>query len=301
MKENQKSKPEENITIKHRDWAFRDSPDFPLLVRFETQQADTVLHLHEFVELVVILNGSGLHETLSESVRLRAGDVFAIPPGMKHRYGIEATEKLQLYNLLFDPTALSLPFQDFGQNTFLAEVLQPWDKQKSYPRLSLSDDALADLHPLLVELHRESTATRPGFRSFRLGLLLIMLGKLARFHNHATEKNSYLDKRIMHVVKYLNSHCLESVEISNLPLMAGMSRSAFFRAFFLNTGDTPLQYVLKQRINYACRELQETDHPIAETAFSCGFTDHNYFSRTFRRLIGISPRDFRRRARETRT
>lgn len=61
------------------------------------------------------------------------------------------------------------------------------------------------------------------------------------------------------------------------------------------TGVSPLQYVLHLRINYACRELQETRRGITEIAYDSGFEDSNYFSRTFRKFIGMTPREYRLR------
>ena len=49
------------------------------------------------------------------------------------------------------------------------------------------------------------------------------------------------------------------------------------------------------RINYACRELQETRRGITEIAYDSGFEDSNYFSRTFRKFIGMTPREYRLR------
>ena len=62
------------------------------------------------------------------------------------------------------------------------------------------------------------------------------------------------------------------------------------RLFGLSTG----QWLLKMRIDHACRELVETDRPIAEIALHSGYGDQSAFTRQFRRTTGYTPSEFRR-------
>ncbi len=62
------------------------------------------------------------------------------------------------------------------------------------------------------------------------------------------------------------------------------------RLFGLSTG----QWLLKLRIEHACRELVETQLPIAQIALGCGYADQSAFTRQFRRTTGHSPSEFRK-------
>ncbi|MDA8019131.1 MAG: AraC family transcriptional regulator [Thermoanaerobaculia bacterium] len=62
------------------------------------------------------------------------------------------------------------------------------------------------------------------------------------------------------------------------------------RLFGLSTG----QWLLKQRIEHACRELVETELPIAQIALNCGYADQSAFTRQFRRTTGHRPSEFRK-------
>jgi PAS domain S-box-containing protein len=75
--------------------------------------------------------------------------------------------------------------------------------------------------------------------------------------------------------------------------LAGMSPSHFDRLFRRLLGDSPRQYVLRIRIEAACRHLAETHTPLAAIAVDCGFHDHAHFTRTFRRLMGTTPSAYR--------
>ena len=72
-----------------------------------------------------------------------------------------------------------------------------------------------------------------------------------------------------------------------------MSPSAFSRYFKRVMGKTFSRFVNELRIGQACRALLETDRPIAEIAYDCGFNNLSNFNRRFRELRGVSPRQFR--------
>jgi AraC-like DNA-binding protein len=69
----------------------------------------------------------------------------------------------------------------------------------------------------------------------------------------------------------------------------GMSTFRFSRAFHEGFGLTFQDYVLRYRILEACRLLRNPDSNITQVAYSVGFNDASYFSRSFRRFIGTSP------------
>jgi AraC family transcriptional regulator len=68
-----------------------------------------------------------------------------------------------------------------------------------------------------------------------------------------------------------------------------------FRKFF-NYG--VIEYIARRRIAYACRELRNSSVPIADIASAAGFYDQGHFSRTFNRILGITPSVYRRRHRQ---
>jgi AraC-like DNA-binding protein len=58
-----------------------------------------------------------------------------------------------------------------------------------------------------------------------------------------------------------------------------------------------IEYLLRRRIAFACRELRASGLPIADIAIAAGFYDQGHFSRTFKRLVGLTPSAYRRRYR----
>lgn len=83
--------------------------------------------------------------------------------------------------------------------------------------------------------------------------------------------------------------------VASLAARANMSARTFARRFVEETGRTPMQWVTDQRVLYARRLLEETDLDIDRVADRCGFGTATLLRHHFRRVIGVTPSDYRRR------
>lgn len=89
--------------------------------------------------------------------------------------------------------------------------------------------------------------------------------------------------------------------VASLARRANMSARTFARRFVEETGRTPMQWVTDQRVLYARRLLEETDLDIDRVAARCGFGTATLLRHHFRRMIGVTPSDYRRRFARTDT
>jgi AraC family transcriptional regulator len=94
---------------------------------------------------------------------------------------------------------------------------------------------------------------------------------------------------------YIDEHIGERISLDELARQAGVSRFHFARQFRLSTGESPMAYLRRMRIERSKSILQTREATIAEVAAGLGFSDQSHFTRTFGRLVGVSPRSFARR------
>jgi AraC-like DNA-binding protein len=97
------------------------------------------------------------------------------------------------------------------------------------------------------------------------------------------------------VISYLHDNFGQHLSTQELAQMAGLSVSHFERRFKIAFGASPRQYLVRVRIEHAAKLLLETDKTVSEIAHACGFYDHAHFSRSFRRLMKLSPTAYRKR------
>ena len=61
------------------------------------------------------------------------------------------------------------------------------------------------------------------------------------------------------------------------------------------TGKTPIEYLKDYRVERAARKLLGSDMPITQIAYTCGFNDLSYFIKTFKKIKGCTPKNYRKR------
>jgi AraC family transcriptional regulator len=93
---------------------------------------------------------------------------------------------------------------------------------------------------------------------------------------------------------YIDNHIGERISLDELARQAGVSRFHFARQFRLSTGESPMEYLRRVRIEQSKSILQSRASTIAEVAARLGFSDQSHFTRIFGRLVGVSPGSFAR-------
>lgn len=104
-------------------------------------------------------------------------------------------------------------------------------------------------------------------------------------------------KELWPVIQYLDNHYTESIVMSDMAAMAGLSTTQFNARFRSILRLSPSQYLLSRRINHARTLLTQSDHGIPEIATAVGFFDQSHFTKRFRRVTGLTPLQYRRRFR----
>jgi AraC family transcriptional regulator len=103
--------------------------------------------------------------------------------------------------------------------------------------------------------------------------------------------------RLRAVVEYVEAHLDASLTLEQMAAAAHLSPYHFARQFRAATGHPPHQYVIARRVERAKQLLCEGDFSLAEVAVHAGFSDQSQFSWHFKRLVGVTPGQFRRSAR----
>ena len=99
--------------------------------------------------------------------------------------------------------------------------------------------------------------------------------------------------RFAQVVAHIHMHYGQNLEVKKLAKLAGVSQSQFERRFNRIFGTTPYEYLQRVRITAARTLLETTDRTIADIACETGFYDHSHFTRTFKRMMSCSPKQYR--------
>lgn len=163
----------------------------------------------------------------------------------------------------------------------------------------------AVLDPLLEQLAMAiATALRDG--SVQDGLYVDTLAQmmavhLARHHSLRSRSTSAAAKpvrtcRMKRLIDFIEENLDRDLSLEAMAAEAEISPLYLPRAFKAAVGQSPHQYVLQRRIQKARGLLTGTDSPIADIALAAGFSSQSHLSNWFRRLVGVSPANYRRQS-----
>jgi AraC-like DNA-binding protein len=280
-------------TLRKGDWFHPDG--FPLVVARRNPQEPFGLHSHEFAEIVIITGGTGLHVSGHESWPLAAGDVFVIGGERPHDY--RDMDGLKLINILFDPADLRMDLLDLptlaGYHALF--TLEPvWRRRHQFKsRLHLAPRDLGTVVAIVDRLDAELQTRAPGFGFLAMAHYMHLIGFLARCYGRARNPDSRALLRLAEAICYLEANYAEPVDLDELASTAHMSKRGFIRAFRAAMGSSPIAYLIQLRINRAAELLRHTAQNVTEVAFRVGFSDSNYFTRQFHKLLGVTPGTYR--------
>lgn len=105
------------------------------------------------------------------------------------------------------------------------------------------------------------------------------------------------DDSIRKVISYINHNIDQKLTTQFLASMAGMGQTTFFKVFKRSTGQTPVEYMLGERIRQAKILIQKGRLNLQEIAYRCGFNSYEYFCMSFKKIEKMKPSEFKKRKR----
>ncbi len=270
--------------------------DIPIKILHMDEQKAVSLHEHDFYELVVISGGEGTHYTADEKYHISEGDIFLIKPGTKHAYS--NTRNLKLINVLYIPECLNLPLYNLsnspGYHAFF-EVEPAMRQQHGFKsRLHLSSSKLEYIKKMINTMDKELNSGNPEAFFMAVSYFMQITGFIARSYTKTAIPEQMSILYLSEVISYIETNYQHNITIADLAQKAFMSEITLYRMFKKAFNISPVNYIISVRISRAQEMLINSTLNISEIAIKTGFSDSNYFSRTFKKVTGTSPRSYRK-------
>jgi len=267
----------------------------PLRVIRRDPQPPYPVHTHEFMELAVIVSGSGVLTGPKGEVRLEPGAAFVINGDTAHGY--RESGNLRLVNVLFDLDRLAIPLFDLGTSPgfHILFTIDPVTRFRDLERIVtvLGPASLGELLSLIDALEGALNDPGPGSQFLGIARFMEIIHYVSAAYDRDHGAEASMTGRLGKAMGYIESHLTERISLETLIGIAGMSESSLLRSFKAVTGMGPTEYHRRKRIERACWYLAHGQHSVSEIADALGYGDSNYFSRQFRAVTGMSPRDYR--------
>ncbi len=260
-------------------------------IRVEGPRITCPYHQHPEVELVCLEHGKGRLFVGDHTQTVASGDTFLLGANLPHIFQIEASSDgrpLATHVIQFR--------EDFaGEGLFQAEEMREVMGllRRAGRGLQILGRALDSCRGMMAEIHAAAGARR-------LILLLTLLAELAESRSLRPlssagydPERQLADPRMSRVVAYIHEHLTESLTVSEVARVAGLTPNAFCRYFRSCSHRTFTDFVNELRVREACRLLQSSGQSVARIAFECGFGNLAHFHKEFRKRTGFTPGAFR--------
>ena len=159
-------------------------------------------------------------------------------------------------------------------------------------RLAFEDARLAAIAALLAQ---ECTGEEPYDDRYGEGLVDALLTVLFAVRPERQKPRPSLSRsQLAQSLDYIDAHCFETIRLHDLAARLGLSETYFSHAFKASTGIPPSRWQMEARIRKVKELLCRENAALAEIAASTGFSDQAHLTRTFKRLVGLTPSQWRR-------
>jgi len=232
---------------------------------------------------IYCVKGSGWCEIQGKRQAIMPCQLIVAPARVQRTYGADSELSWSL---------LWIQLAAVNMDAFIAELIET-------PRIAIlgtweKTQMLALFHEVLQAL--EMPCPQRSAQVSQMGTHLLESSFSSQRKNWQPETDSA--GRIGRTIEFMKEHLNEPLRAATLAGVANMSLPHYFAQFKRVIGGSPIDYLIKLRMEHARRLLSETSWSVKEVAVSLGYDDPLYFSRVFKSINQTAPSDFRARKRE---
>ena len=240
-------------------------------------------HFHECAELLFCIDGCGSVLVEDQEYEMREGDIAIFNPFVSNATRHHNGEDFEFF---------FLGITDFSYPPFPLNTLMP----DNTPVFS-SGPYKKQLQFYFQELMRETANPEVLYMpavSALANVIAIQVLRIWQF-NSQMEKNKSDARSYSHFIKeYIDKNYHQAINLDTLSEASFISKSYISHQFKKDMGMSPIDYLIKKRIEIACYLLVNTHYPVAEVAKQIGYDNPLYFSALFKKNTGMSPTEYRK-------
>lgn len=239
-------------------------------------------HTHNCSELFFVTGGLGQFQIEDKMYPVSVNDLIIINPNVLHTEVSLNSNPLEY--IVVGAEGLELETNDEDDHHYRIINCQ-----------NFKDTILFYLHHMLKEIETKA----PGYETICQDLMEILAIILIRQTNFSTTLTPLKKKstRLCTMVKrYIDVHYKENISLDTLTDMTHVSKYHLVHAFTKEYGVSPINYMISCRIEEAKQLLKNDDYTLSFITRMLGFSSPSYFSQTFKKIVGISPNEYRKKS-----
>ncbi|MGX8702570.1 AraC family transcriptional regulator [Caproiciproducens sp.] len=247
------------------------------------------LHYHDFYEIQFYFSDAGTLLVGNKQYEMRCGDVALINIFEPHTF-CPAIHDYHRFCISMNPSFL---LSMCSEQSDLLNIFSP--NNRSYPVYHLGADEFKNVQRILSEYEQTSLSQGEDIleRAFLYHICAHLYNSFYDCSHQDLMENQYVAV-IAKLVQYICEHIKEDLSLDRLASVVNFSTFHICRVFKKYTGYTLTKYIVSKRIERAKFLLKEGEGmSITDICHETGFNNYSYFYKTFKKITGISPADYK--------
>lgn len=251
-------------------------------------------HWHEELEFDYAYQGSIIVETVNQTYTIHQGEAYFINTNvMNTKRKAEQSSVAVEHAHLFHPLLLMGHFRSVYETKYLNPIL----KNQSIEVMIIKEDTNYGKNFLKI-LHALTRLNKTRNSEFEIRNLLsqawmVLVQEIEMQRQRDLFQKPSIHERTKDILSFIHKHYQEKITIADISAHVGVSTKECIRSFKNTFHQTPMDYLIQYRIEQSKRLLIETDEPITNITFMTGFNSSAYFSKTFKKYLEITPKEYR--------
>lgn len=248
-------------------------------------------HWHDGVELLYVVEGELDHRVNGVRYLMKKGDFMFVNSGSMHEGYATETGCAKYMVISFLLSILCPESNGRVAEKYFGETMDG----KNFPVLFLDRDE-EDTHTLISLCDEVARLNKERPHCYELAIKSLLFKVWAILFSRASENSAAIRHdpqidRMKSAVSYINNNYQNKLSLEEIALACNLSKSEFCRCFKRVMHRTPFEYVTDLRVRKSI-ELLDAGKSVTESAMSSGFFDSSYYTKTFKRYMGCTPREY---------
>lgn len=238
-------------------------------------------HTHSCSELFYVTGGVGQFYIEGHVFPVSSNDLVIVNPHVEHtEISLNATP---LEYIVLGVEGLQLSVSDEREDRYCIVNFR-----------SMRDNISYCLHNMLREIEHKS----PGYETVcqdLMEILVILLMRQTDFSTTMSPIKKSASRLCAMVRRYIDEHFKENINLDMLAQLTHSSKYYMVHAFSEEYGISPINYLIAKRVEEAKQLLKNDDYTLSAISRMLGFSSPSYFSQTFKKNVGMTPNEYRKR------
>lgn len=287
----------ETIPPEFKDSFFLDTTDDKSIgIVKHNRYTPGIEHSHNFFEMIYIYSGKCDQCVNDKNIHLRSGDICIIPPGVKHT--VEVFDDSIIINVLMRTSTLHNIFFNFLRtpNILSAFFLNNIYSKNGNDYIIFHSGNDMDLREKFIYMLWETESKDVYYYQMISNTIMLIFGSLIRYYEKSVETPTFTQKTDVQrfaLLQYIQAN-FATVSLDDVAAYFHYSSEYTSRLIKSTTGHTFTQILQKVRIERSQVLLQDTNMTVSDIANYIGYETTEHFIRTFKKLINMTPTEYRR-------